>query len=142
MTSSIKYTNQSAFDTGLAGIRGQGYKPSASDPPGKCMYRGENGLKCVVGHCVPDELAMIMDEREGSTIVVLINSGPLGVRELFESVSVAMLSDMQYVHDGLALLGRKVSDTSYIIARNHFERGMKSIAQNYGLTYTAPTVST
>ena len=48
-------TAQEAFDKAVAGVRAQGYQISM-DEKTNCVYRGPNGLRCAVGHLIPDEL--------------------------------------------------------------------------------------
>lgn len=46
-------TLQEIFSTAFIGLRNQGFERSMAF--GGCMYRGEGGLKCAIGHCIPDE---------------------------------------------------------------------------------------
>ena len=46
-------TEQEIFDTAYLGLKAQGFKPSLKE--GKCKYRGDNGMKCAIGHCLTDE---------------------------------------------------------------------------------------
>lgn len=45
---------QEIFDKAWNGLKAQGFRRSA-DEHGSCLYRGPNGLKCAIGHCISDE---------------------------------------------------------------------------------------
>lgn len=46
---------QELFNTMWTGLSAQGWQRSVT-AGGICKYHGEGGLKCAVGHCIPDEL--------------------------------------------------------------------------------------
>jgi hypothetical protein len=122
----ISINNQQAFDNALFGIRNQGYKQSIASGKtscASCAYRGEDGLKCGVGHSIPDEL--YKPEMEGKTSSGLILNYML-ISELFEKVNEHLLTEIQVCHDH-DLLG----ETS-----QRFEIRMKQIAKEYGVNYT------
>ena len=116
-------TNQEAFDRALQGIRAQGYRQSGSG--GVCMYRGPDGLKCGVGHCIPDEEYRAMFEQKA--IHVLFQQGV--VISSLVGVDRRLLNQLQRAHD--SLLG----------GYNYFpwERRMQEIALQSGLKYTPLT---
>ena len=73
-------TNQEIFDKALFGIRAQNYQRSVYDY--SCRYRGENGTKCAVGHCIDDETAAVWDKLTDTTISgIAVN---VKIRESFE----------------------------------------------------------
>lgn len=45
-------TEQEMFDIAVAGILAQGGKSASG---GTCLYRGGPGMKCAVGHLIPDQ---------------------------------------------------------------------------------------
>ena len=45
-------TRQEIFDKAWTGLKGQGFVQSLEC--GGCMYRGDNGLRCAIGHIIPD----------------------------------------------------------------------------------------
>lgn len=45
-------TKQEIFDLAFNGLRAQGFRQSAEE--GGCLYRGPDGLKCAIGHCIAD----------------------------------------------------------------------------------------
>lgn len=57
-------TRQKIFDIAYLGLASQNWELSRT--PQMCMYRGPNGTKCAIGHCIPDEL--YEPEFEGCTI--------------------------------------------------------------------------
>lgn len=49
-----RMSQQELFDKAVEGLASQGFKRSMTDL-GKCAYRGENNMKCAIGHLVTDE---------------------------------------------------------------------------------------
>ncbi len=56
---------QSLFDTAVAGLAKQGFVRSVNEL-GHCSFRGKDGLKCAIGHCLDDNEIVIIDECEQS----------------------------------------------------------------------------
>lgn len=84
--------NQEAFDKAVSGVIKQGSKSFTSKG---CKYRGPNGLKCAVGHLIPDymyEKGMEMGIR------YLYRDYPI-IQRLFEDVNINMLIRLQIAHD-------------------------------------------
>lgn len=50
----MKRTRQEIFDLAWNGLKAQGFVQSA-DVSGVCLFRGPRGLKCAIGHCIPDD---------------------------------------------------------------------------------------
>jgi len=46
-------TLQDYFTKAYHGLASQGFVKSSEG--GRCLYRGPNGLKCAIGHCIPDD---------------------------------------------------------------------------------------
>lgn len=44
---------QRLFNDAYLGLKKQGFAKSIKGF--QCLYRGPNGLKCAIGHCIPDE---------------------------------------------------------------------------------------
>jgi len=123
-------TNQEIFDKALFGIRAQNYQRSVYDY--SCRYRGENGTKCAVGHCIDDETAAVWDKLTDTTISgIAVN---VKIRESFEKFfnleQIKFLMQLQRAHD-VSLSG------SVPI----FENAMQNIAISHGLHYTEPQES-
>lgn len=67
------------------------------------MYRGPNGLKCAVGHLLPDDLYLA--SMEGDSALTLLDdfegiSEHLLALDWPELTSKTFLRDMQKIHDG------------------------------------------
>lgn len=58
-------TRQQVFDKAYIGLAAQGFQQSM-DTERNCRYRSYGGLKCAIGHCIPDEL--YDSEMEGKSI--------------------------------------------------------------------------
>ena len=109
---------QETFDLVLNAIRQQG-QPSIDPEDEGCLYRGPNGLKCPVGHLIPDNL---YDSRmEGGSA----NSD--AVAEVLENLgyNVEFCNKLQEAHDN--------ADNDDFIY--DFNRRMRRIAQFYKLEY-------
>lgn len=47
--------NQILFNKAYLGLKAQGFRQSMNADQDECAYRGSGGLKCAIGHCIPDE---------------------------------------------------------------------------------------
>lgn len=47
-------TRQEIFDKAWTGLKSQGFVKSQSESASGCAYRGDYGLRCAVGWCIPD----------------------------------------------------------------------------------------
>lgn len=61
---------QDMFNTAVAGLASQEFERSVTEnkinaSPSSCLYRGPNGLKCAIGHCLKDsEIVYDGDKQE------------------------------------------------------------------------------
>jgi hypothetical protein len=46
---------QEIFNKGYLGLQSQGFKQSIEEGCSACAYKTASGLKCAVGHVIPDE---------------------------------------------------------------------------------------
>jgi hypothetical protein len=127
-------TAQQVFDAALFGIRKQEYVQSYLGGRG-CAYRGDSGLKCGIGHAIPDACYdPLFDDNSPSTSIgaLLENSRQQFdvLRRLFQDVPLGMLKKLQEAHD------RILSPTSTPTDRADWEQRMYNIAARYGVTYT------
>ncbi len=88
-------TNQEAFDIAYKGLAAQGFRRSIvadeSDAM-SCRYRGPNGLKCAIGHLIPDSLYQ-PEWDQGLSLHRVISVCGLG------SVRLDLINAMQNAHD-------------------------------------------
>jgi len=75
-------------------------KQSVNSSGDFCMYRGPDGLKCIVGHMIPDDLyTEDMEDRGPDTLEVR----PV-LEQIFDSVlseeELNLLKEVQGAHDG------------------------------------------
>lgn len=117
------WTNQTAAVAGLLGIRAQGYQRSTRG--GLCLYRGPRGLKCYIGHLIPDELYDLRFEGKGCKIV--LHRSTIADTGLFTNVDFDLLIYLQQAHDMSLQLGVM-----------QFELEVKRIFEKYDLEYPAP----
>ena len=111
------WTNQTAAVAGLLGIRAQGYQRSARD--GLCLYRGPNGLKCYIGHLIPDELYDPLFENKSYEEVL---------RSLNIEVDINLFGALQHAHDSILKIGGK----------ELFEHVVRRLFKSAHLEYPAP----
>lgn len=91
-------TEQIIFDRTCEHMKSQ--KVQAITPNGRCRYRTEDGLKCNVGHLIPDEdydPKMDANSTGGAISTVLCRFPQLHYLRPFQH----LLSDLQAVHDSL-----------------------------------------
>lgn len=141
-------TKQEIFDKALNGLRSQNYAKSTKSPnSGSCAYRGHNGLKCAIGHCVDDDtLAAAMDDGldtwQGASMAGATNIGDLisssdftfsmhhELVALFDPADRSFLTHLQSAHDSM--------NGPEAIRQDQFESAMESIAIRYNLIYKEP----
>jgi hypothetical protein len=89
-------TLQEIFDTAYLGLAKQGFERSMGHTRQNfvtCAYRGDDGRKCAIGHCIPDD--KYEPDFEGE------NPNNLRVKEAIGDVgaSISLLCDLQLCHD-------------------------------------------
>ena len=95
------YTTQSAFDTAGVALLKQG-EPSLMDQDQdpeydiNCQYRGGGGLKCAIGHLIPDRY--YHRDMEGTAASSVCHDTE-GLDVLFAGVPAEFLNNLQGVHD-------------------------------------------
>ena len=125
--------NQEAFDAMIAHMRAQKYDRSyTKDDYGvrSCVYRGERGLKCVVG-------ALIQDEHYSVDLENLLVCDLAVKHALLDSgwgADVGLLEAMQSAHDNPIICNVFGMDADGV----QFEEDARKAAKDYGLTYTPP----
>lgn len=123
-----KLTNQEIFNKALFGIREQNYKQS--DNRDSCAYRGNNGTKCAVGHCIDDATAERWDALGDSSIRSIFHHSPEEYSKVFDNEQLPLLADLQAVHD------TTLDPLSFAFGQAEFEQEMKNIARGFNLVYT------
>lgn len=127
--------NQQVFNNALIGMRAQNYKKSAEES-GRCVYRGENNLKCGIGFSIPDEVYDPKMDETTYGISDLISKGFFPeLNMLFKDCSPNMLSYVQQCHDDAMPLEIVGQFSQY---KDRFEEGMKWIAKIFNLIYMPP----
>ena len=105
MTHKTFTTAQEIFDHVTPLLFAQGQRSMYHDVNGEptCAYRGEGGLRCAIGHIIPDEL--YNPNIEGSSAISEELKGVLGkiIMTPFLNIHAGLgrfLADLQDVHDG------------------------------------------
>lgn len=94
-------TPQEIFDKAALGVLKQGRRSTNGNIGGneRCMYRGEGGLKCAVGHLIDDDdLAREMDAF-GAIAVVLSDAELRAKMPEWFVREQSLLGSLQDVHD-------------------------------------------
>ena len=86
-------TRQEIYDTARKGLLGQMKKSRFGGD--KCAYRGDNGLKCAIGHCIPDD--SYNESLEGSLASHQEIMEAVGLEQNLSNIQ--FLRDLQEVHD-------------------------------------------
>ena len=108
-------TFQELFNTMWSGLAGQGWKRSIGGQIGDYRYRGSNGLKCAIGHCIDNKTAK---EWEGHSI----GNANIEYKLNIKPERLKFLTDCQRAHDSGALISESV------------EQNFRDIAKKYNLT--------
>ena len=133
---------QQVFDNALSGIRGQHYKPSRIDRGGggvsSCVYFGEDGLRCGIGHNLPVTLKdefLVNSDINRTGVSNLVARRP-EVAQLFEKIPESFLRSLQTLHDEyLQQDGGVRAATGELPPNELFETRTREFAQAEGLYY-------
>lgn len=104
-------TPQETFDTVVAALRKQGVHSKDGD---LCVYRGPHGMKCAVGHLIPDEQYDQSFEKE--TVEAIYYKVPALAQHDYN-----LLARLQSIHD--------------CHPPSEWEREWSCVADDFGLTY-------
>jgi len=100
-------TKQEIFDKVVKHLLTQ--KKPAMSSGGACAYRGQDNTSCAVGCLIPDDKYSMVIEGVGVlNINVSLNQGHKVLKSILRSegvdtkddVTLELLSDLQYLHDG------------------------------------------
>jgi hypothetical protein len=89
-------TKQEIFDIAYTGLKNQYFQRSVvyrAVSGNECKYRGENGLKCSIGHAIPDDLYQESFEGRQAKMLILNNE------TMFNSKYSEFLGELQWAHD-------------------------------------------
>ena len=90
-------TRQDLFDMAYAGLKKQGFAQSLdSHGHGQCKYRGRGGLKCAVGHLIPDERYSSSFEGYGAASGAIVEV--IGIDHQNDEAAILLVA-MQRAHD-------------------------------------------
>lgn len=120
-----KYTKQEIFDFVVEKLRAQGC--ASVNPFGRCLYRGPDGLKCAIGHMIPDELYRPgWDDYGDNASFLVVKRMGLAPNQILDFLDEAQRD----LHDKLSGKG------SYFPLR--LEKMAENFAEKHNLTYTTP----
>lgn len=114
-------TNQEIFTKVVTALMQQNAKSSMAryeDPTDtRCLYRGPNGLKCGIGHLIPDDL--YCPSMEGDTARDLFTNPALRDKLGISENSIELCVTLQLAHDRIEV--------------EYWKEEFESIAKLYGL---------
>lgn len=92
---------QKIFNTAYLGLKAQRFQRSATFAKEQaCVYRSPEGLKCALGHCIPDELYNPGMEFQTPRGTLFANFPKLpAFFEVEDHHDVLFLADLQDCHD-------------------------------------------
>lgn len=85
-------TEQEIFNMAYIGLAKQGFERSFDDETKYCLYRGPDGRKCALGHCIPDEI--YDDELESIALAEVVEKIPD-----LSGVDIFFLENLRNCHD-------------------------------------------
>lgn len=89
-------TRQEIFDIAWNGLKAQGFARSAVENEYGCLYRGPNGLRCAIGHCISDEEYREVFEGTG---ISTDNGYSLRKAARISTDDLGFAGDLQAAHD-------------------------------------------
>lgn len=107
-------TRQEIFDLAWNGLKAQGFVQSVNKT-GSCVFRGPNGTRCAIGHCIPDDKYDPRMDREGEYFDAAFDAAGVGWRDRI------FAHNLQNAHDN----GEEPKS---------MERYLRNLAGEYGLT--------
>lgn len=87
-------TQQQMFDKMITGLASQGFKQSL-DKAGKCVYRGDAGMKCALGYLIDDEHFTKDCESVRSSYVAALSKSGISTKTEMS----AFLNRSRVIHD-------------------------------------------
>lgn len=96
---------QRIFNRAYLGLKSQGFRKSLDEPwkeTDSCAYRGQNGLRCAIGHCIPDEKYTPKIEGKAAHLTFYYLDDDLlsGINEIeFVDHIAHPMDDLQEAHD-------------------------------------------
>ncbi|QBQ74785.1 hypothetical protein BcepSauron_405 [Burkholderia phage BcepSauron] len=123
----IRDARQILFDHLALAILEQGRPSTITKMDGGwgCMYRGDNGCKCVVGHAIPDDLydRSLEGNRIDAILLTEYQNPAFSEWQAQLQPHRQMLSSMQFEHDALASFG-----ADSVTFRREWVKAMKRVA--------------
>ena len=92
---------------------------------GMCMYRGDEGRKCAIGHCIPDEEYQPIFER--LTMLEVVDRVPS-----LSSKMRTFMSDMQECHDASRCVHALRSSLEVVSVRYGLDSSCIELIQRWG----------
>lgn len=97
-----EFNRQKTFNKAYRGLKAQGFKQAGrmkknydGEEAFDCQYRGDNGMKCAIGHCIPDSKYHNQLEGDGARSEKLC----LVMGYKYGSGDAVWANDLQMIHD-------------------------------------------
>jgi len=127
---------QEMFDKMYIGIVKQG-KASYSIKHANCMYRGPDGLKCGIGHLIPDDKYIPYLEHF-SIDELILNPSDFDTKCIISSLFLEQDSEFldyaQQCHDEAYHESKDAGDTANDLFVEMYKERMQAVADKYNLT--------
>jgi hypothetical protein len=141
MSGIVPFENlQQVFDKAWNGMKAQGWKRATGWTGIGCEYKTKDGLKCAIGHVVPEEF--VAHGSDGSCDVAGRVTG-LILRysewsDLFANLNIIDLQALQECHDHYFI---KPNDEEGIAGVYDVEAAFRKYAEKYSLTIPDEAIS-
>ena len=116
-------TPQEMFNKAYLGVIQQGQKSVKNKGHSVCAYRGLNGIKCGIGHLIPDDLAKAWDQSSNSAILLIQATKEHPIPDFIQQNKL-LASAIQAAHDNSAMI-------DFI---EDFKDRMAAVAKDFKLT--------
>ncbi len=108
-------TRQELFTLAWNGLKDQGFQPSLMASGDDCAYRGKDGRKCALGHCMTDEAYKPSMEGLGAYSPIIMSACGISDADSY------FADCLQICHDTAS-------------GPEHMERSLRDFARGQGLS--------
>jgi hypothetical protein len=137
-TNAVPFDNlQQVFDKAWEGMRSQNWQRATGSDGLGCEYHTPDGLKCAIGHIVPDDFIGFRTKDNGTEVCNAIGSistlvyGRGTWKDLFSNIDTDDLVELQRCHDHYFVVP---NDELGIEGVYDVEAAMRSYAASHGLS--------
>jgi hypothetical protein len=95
-----KLTKRQVFVRAYIGVMTQAKRSMRKLPQGvNCAYRGDGGLACAIGHCLPDDKAKLADQARDTQVISILRTKDKVLLNNIRHLPSEFLEELQGIHD-------------------------------------------